>query len=392
MLIGIDASRAARPERTGTENYTYHLIRCLLTLYSPHRFRLYYAQPPPAGLFDSRAQTRGASRAAQSGRTVPPRRDARGGEPRAETRVLPPPRLWTHLGLGAEMLRRPPDVLFVPAHVLPLVHPRASVVTIHDLGHHYFPGAHTFAQRAYLEWSTRFAVRHAARIIAVSQATKDDLVRLYGADPQKLTVVHHGVQRVPGASSEPARALSPELAARWQLPPRYVIAIGTVQPRKNYARLIAAFASLALPREETALVIVGKTGWSSAQIEAQAERAHVVLTGHVPDADKQALLDGARAFALPSLYEGFGMPILEAQAAGIPVITSSTSSCPEVAGDGALLVNPLDTSAIAGALRRVLFDEPLRAGLSAKGRANAAQFSWERCAWETLDVLEAAHA
>ena len=170
MLIGIDASRAARSERTGTENYAWHLIRGLLALYSPHRFRLYYAQPPPAGLFDSRAGTHSTSSAAQSG--------ASGSEPRAETRVLPPPRLWTHLGLGTEMLRHPPDVLFVPAHVLPLIHPRCSVVTIHDLGHHYFPGAHTFAQRRYLEWSTRFAVRRAARIIAVSRSARDDLIRL----------------------------------------------------------------------------------------------------------------------------------------------------------------------------------------------------------------------
>ena len=394
MLIGIDATRAARPERTGTENYAYHLIRSLLALDTAHQFRLYYAQPPPAGLFDSRA----------------------------ESHVLRPPRLWTHLGLGVEMLRHPPDVLFVPAHVLPLAHPRRSVVTIHDLGHHYFPAAHTAAQRRYLEWSIRFAVRHAFHIIAVSQATRDDLVRLYGADAQHITVVHHGVEPAtlsssqpapsqptlaapkqpvpapaapkqpvpaPAAPSQPVPGLSPRLAAKLHLPPRYVIAIGTVQPRKNYARLIAAFALLALPREEAALVIVGKLGWSSAEIEAQAARAGVILTGHVSDADKQALLAGARAYALPSLYEGFGMPILEAQSAGIPVVTSSTSSCPEVAGNGALLVNPLDSPAIAQALRRVLSDDVLRRDLIAKGLANAAKFSWERCAQETLAVLEA---
>jgi glycosyltransferase involved in cell wall biosynthesis len=363
MLIGIDASRAARPERTGTENYAYHLIRSLLAQNTAHQYRLYFSQPPPAGLFDSRA----------------------------EARVIRVPRLWTHLGLGTEMLRRPPELLFVPAHVLPLAHPRHSVVTIHDLGHHYFPEAHTAAQCRYLEWSTRFAVRHSARLIAVSQATKDDLLKLYGAEARKVTVVHHGVDNESGSTSQPASRDTEQLAARLGLPRRYIIAIGTVQPRKNYARLIAAYASLGLARAELALVIVGKPGWNSAEIEAQAAQAGVILAGHVSDEEKAALLAGASAYALPSLYEGFGMPILEAQAAGVPVITSSTSSCPEVAGDGALLVDPLDTQAIAQALRSVLADVALRRGLIAKGIANAAKFSWERCARESLAVLEAAH-
>jgi glycosyltransferase involved in cell wall biosynthesis len=375
MLIGIDASRAARSERTGTENYAYHLIRQLLALGATHQFRLYFSQPPPTGLFDSRA----------------------------EARVIRVPRLWTHLGLGTEMLRRPPALLFVPAHVLPLAHPRHSVVTIHDLGYHYFPEAHSAAQRRYLEWSTRFAVRAATRLIAVSQATKDDLVKFYDADARKVTVVRHGA---PSRSLQPAQLapLAPAgggrpdgrpqragAARRLGLPRRYVIAIGTVQPRKNYARLIAAFASLRLPRDETALVIVGKPGWNSAAIETQAAQAGVILAGHISDDEKAALLAGASAYALPSLYEGFGMPILEAQAAGVPVITSSTSSCPEVAGDGALLVDPLDTPAIAQAIRRVLDDEPLRRALIEKGFANAAKFSWERCARETLTVLEDAY-
>jgi len=362
MLIGIDASRAARRERTGTENYAYHLIRSLLARNTAHQFRLYFSKPPPAGLFDSRA----------------------------EARVIRVPRFWTHLGLGPEMLRRPPALLFVPAHVLPLAHPPHSVVTIHDLGHHYFPEAHTVAQRRYLEWSTRFAVRHAARLIAVSQATKDDLLKLYGAEARKVTVVHHGVDNEPGSPSQPASHVTEPLAARLSLPPRYIIAIGTVQPRKNYARLIAAYASLGLARDEMALLIMGKPGWHYAEIEAQAAQAGVILAGHVSDEDKAALLAGA--YALPSLYEGFGMPILEAQAAGVPVISSSTSSCPEVAGEGALLVDPLDTQAIAQALRRLLTDEALRRDLIAKGFANAAKFSWARCARETLAVLEAAYA
>jgi glycosyltransferase involved in cell wall biosynthesis len=357
MLIGIDATRAARAERTGTENYAFYLIHHLLALQSPHRYRLYFQQPPPAGLLDSGA----------------------------DTRVIGVPRLWTHLGLGAEMLRRAPDVLFVPAHVLPLAHPRRSVVTVHDLGYRYFPEAHTAAQRAYLDWSTRFAVRRACRLIAVSQATKNDLLKLYGAAGHKVFVVHHGVT----ASGDPGNG--PRPASLAHLPTRYVLAIGTVQPRKNYARLIDAFAALAFAPDELALVIVGGLGWRAeyaGKIAAQAKQAGVILTGHVSDSVKAWLLAHAAAYALPSLYEGFGMPILEAQAAGVPVLTSSTSSCPEVAGEGALLVDPLDTGSIAQALRRLLSDEPLRRSLIANGFANAARFSWDKCARETLAVLE----
>ncbi|MBI1802595.1 MAG: glycosyltransferase family 4 protein [Chloroflexi bacterium] len=355
MLIGIDASRAARPQRTGSETYALEVIRGLLALGAPHQYRLYLQEPPPAGLFDARA----------------------------EMRVIGPPRLWTHLGLSAEMLRLPPDVLFVPAHVLPIAHPPRSVMTVHDLGYRYFPEAHSAAQRLYLDGSTRFAVHQARRLIAVSHATKDDLVKHYGADERRVAVVHHGVRaRPPGG---PGTAV----AARYDLPQQYIIAVGTLQPRKNYARLIEAFASLNVPRRALALVIVGKTGWQAGALEAQARRAGVVLTGHLPDEDKWALLGGATLFALPSLYEGFGMPILEAQAAGVPVLTSSTSSCPEVAGEGALAVNPLDTEAIAQAISRLLDDAALRQALIAKGYENARRFSWERCARETLRVLTA---
>ncbi|MCA1554161.1 MAG: glycosyltransferase family 4 protein, partial [Chloroflexi bacterium] len=355
MLIGIDASRAARAQRTGTENYALRVVQHLLTLDAAHHYRLYLQQPPPAGLFPSRA----------------------------ELRVVKPPRLWTHLGLSLEMLRHAPDVLFVPAHVLPIVHPHRSVVTIHDLGYRYFPNAHTRAQRAYLDWSTRFAVRHASRLIAVSHATKDDLVKLYGADERRIAVVHHGTDDGRWTTDDDCFQ---QFRTRFKLPERYVISVGTLQPRKNYARLIEAFASLQCA--DTALVIVGKVGWNAKRVMEQAKRAGVIVTGHIDDDEKFALLQHATAFALPSLYEGFGMPILEAQAAGVPVITSNTSSCPEVAGDGALLVNPLDTCAIADALRRVLNDEPLRRSLIARGRANAAKFSWEQCARQTLQVVE----
>jgi glycosyltransferase involved in cell wall biosynthesis len=359
MLIGIDASRAALRERTGTENYSYQLIQHLLALDTPQRFRLYVQAPPPAGLFN----------------------------PRAEQRVISHARLWTHRGLSLEMLRHPPDVLFVPAHVLPLWHPPRSVVTIHDLGHRFFPDAHTPSQRRYLELSTQFAARQAKMIIVVSKNTGRDLVKLYGADPKRVVVVHHGVAQLPIRDN----AVWERVRVRFDLPKQYIVAIGTVQPRKNYARLIEAYTRLQLPMgRRVGLVIVGKAGWHDADIKARAQKAGVILTGHIGDEEKFELLAGATCFALPSLYEGFGMAILEAQAAGVPVLTSNTSSCPEVAGEGALLVDPLNLEDITFNLQRLLDDRVLRLSLIERGLANVQRFSWDECARRTLHVLELA--
>ncbi len=162
MLIGIDASRALRARRTGTERYSLDLINALLDLDSGHQFRLYVPTPPPQNLF----------------------------RPNAEIVVLPGRRMWTHAKLGPHTQSNPPDILFVPAHVLPLIGPKKAVVTVHDLGYEHFPEAHPWRQRQYLRWSTRRHARVSTQVIVDSQATKDDLVSFYGADPDHIHVVH----------------------------------------------------------------------------------------------------------------------------------------------------------------------------------------------------------
>lgn len=362
MLIGVDASRAARVRRTGTENYALHLIRGLLALDRRNRYRLYFDRPPLPGLF-------------------PP-------GPNWEPRVIPFPRLWTHVRLSWEMVHQPPDVLFVPAHVLPLVRPRRTVVTVHDLGYRYYPAAHRPLDRFYLDLSTRYHARVATHILADSQATRNDLIREYGADPERITVVYPGVdenlRRVDDV------AVLAVTRVKYGIPGEYVLYVGTLHPRKNLVRLIEAFA--ALQSEAVNLVIAGQKGWLYDNIFARvrelglAER--VFFTGYVADADLAALLSGARVFAFPSLYEGFGFPVLEAMACGVPVVCSHASSLPEVAGDAALLVDPLDPTAWAAALERALIDEELRADLVRRGYAQARRFSWRRAAGETLQVLE----
>ncbi len=377
MLIGIDASRALRAQRTGTETYSWQLIRHLLALGSGHRFRLYCSQPPPAGLFDL------------------PGQDAGHGRP--ELCVIPFPRLWTHVRLSGEVVKRPPDVLFVPSHVLPLFHPRRSVVTVHDLGYRTFPEAHKAFDRAYLDLSTRFDARSAAQVLADSQATKDDLVRFTGVAANKVTVVHLGRDETLAPVEDPQRLddvqrrLGIWRPGEAQIP--YIAYIGTLQPRKNLVRLVDAFALVRQRRPDLRLVLAGQRGWLAdpifQRVEALGLQDAVHFPGFVADADLPALFSGALCFAFPSLHEGFGIPVLEAQACGAPVLAANTSSLPEVAGDGALLVDPLDTDAIAGGLLRLAEDETLRSRLRAAGFANLRRFSWQRCAEETLAVLEA---
>jgi glycosyltransferase involved in cell wall biosynthesis len=358
MLIGIDASRAVAARPTGIEVYSQRLIQTLLTLESPHRFRLYLRSMPPADAF-----------------------------PGAEHCLIPFPYLWTHLRLSCEMARRPPDVLFVPAHVLPPVHPRASLVTVHDLGYLYFPETHPWHQRLYLDLSTRWNAQAAAHLMADSEATKADLVARYGTPPKKITVAYPGHDEVLAPVHELAAIEA--VKARYDIVGSYFLYLGTLQPRKNLARLITAFAAL---EPEAILVLAGKRGWLYKDLFAQIRRmsleGRVLFPGYVPDEDKAALLSGALAFVFPSLYEGFGLPVLEAQACGCPVITSTTSSLPEVAGDAALLVDPGNTDAITAALQRIAADPGLRETLIERGFANRQRFSWTACAQSVLSTVE----
>lgn len=392
MLIGIDASRAATAQRTGTETYSLHLIRALLKLGSGHRFRLYTNGQPPEGLFgpENLGDMFRAEMQSRASSSSPYSAVASG----AEIRSIPFPRLWTHLRLSAEMALRPPDVLFVPAHVIPLLHPAVSVVTVHDLGYLHYPESHRAWDRRYLDWSTRWSARRAAAVLVDSAATGRDLAQAYGIPPAKTRVVYLGrderLRRVEDLD------LVTRTRVRYNLGERYLLYVGTLQPRKNLARVVEAFVQLAGQPElsNVQLVLAGKKGWLYDTLFARVSQlgldGRVVFPGYVPDEDLPALLSGAIAFVYPSLYEGFGIPVLEAGACGVPVITSNTSSLPEVAGDAALLVDPHDVDAIADAMYRIITDEALRAELARRGLENVKRFSWEKCARETLAVLEQA--
>jgi glycosyltransferase involved in cell wall biosynthesis len=295
--------------------------------------------------------------------------------------------------LAAELHRHPPDVFFTPAHVIPFSYRGRSVATVHDLGYTVFPEAHTRRQRAYLAWSTSHNARRSRIVLADSRATRDDLIRVVGVDSQKIAVVY------PGLDPELARvedsAEIDRVCARYNITHPYLLHIGTVQPRKNLQRLIAAFASVAdqIPHQ---LVLAGKAGWLAAPIHdaiahlPPALQQRIVLPGFTADEDKAALLSGATALLYPSLYEGFGFPVVEAQQCGVPVLCADSSSLPEVAGTSALLIDPYDEEALAVGIVRIINDDVLRDRLIAAGEQNLVRFDWGVAAEQLLDLLELA--
>ncbi len=365
LRIGIDASRVATRHRTGTEQYSVQLLEALGALDRWNDYRLYFSARHRPELH------------------LPANFHARS---------IPFPRLWTHARLSAEMLTDPPDLLFVPAHVVPLAHPR-TVVTIHDLGYRAFPGAHPWRSRQYLEASTRWSAGVARRVIVPSEATARDLHAAYGTSRARIAVIPHGhgSRFRPLPEAEVAAGL-----ARLGIAPPYILAVGTLQPRKNLARTLAAFERLVARGLPHHLVLVGRRGWLADPLFAALEapgspaRGRVHLTGYLTDDDLPIVYNGAAALAFPSLYEGFGLPALEALACGLPTLTSDTTSLPEVVGDAALTVDPLDTDAITDGLERLLTDSGLRTELRARGLERAQGFSWARAAAATLATLEEA--
>jgi glycosyltransferase involved in cell wall biosynthesis len=365
MLIGIDASRATVTQRTGTEGYSLHIIRGLIKQGSKHRIRLYFRDTPPQELFPT-------------------------GE-RVEVCVINRVRMWTHLGLGPTARRDPPDVLFVPAHVVPWPGTGRvpAVFTAHDLGYLHYPDKHPLPQRLYLAWSTRHSANVARRVIAVSKATAHDLVALNGIPREKIRVVYSGVDDLLAPVADPGRIDA--LRARLGIPGPYILHVGSIQPRKNLVRLVEAFRLVMEDIPDLTLVLAGRLGWDYqpllSRIGQPGLAGRVILAGFVPDEDLPILYSGAAVYAFPSLYEGFGFPALEAMACGTPVICSNTSSLPELVGDAALTFPPTDVTALADALRRVLTDASLRSRLIARGFERGSHFTWEAAAQATLDVL-----
>jgi glycosyltransferase involved in cell wall biosynthesis len=378
--IGIDYTAAAR-QRAGIGRYTRELVTALLTLEgaseSPRKYVTFAATGQlPRGHWQREIDHLRAS-----------------CDLRLAVRTLPLSddwlaRLWHRLRLPipVETITGPLDVFYCPDFVLPPVRRTTrTLLTVHDLSFLHYPEAFVPALRRYLERVVPRSVARADLVLADSAHTRSDIV-----PPDRVHVLYSGV--TPGFRPGPELGEGERLRARYGLGDgRYVLSVGTLQPRKNYVRLIRAFAKLKPDVEpETQLVIAGGRGWLYQDIFAEAKRHgdRVRILGFVDEADLPALYRNAALFAFPSLYEGFGLPVLEAMACGVPVVCSNGSSLPEVAGNAALLVDPLDVDGLAEAMARVLKDPGLRWQMVARGAAQAARFTWARAARQLVGVFE----
>jgi len=276
-------------------------------------------------------------------------------------------------------------------HLLLPLRSTPTVLTVHDLIFRHLPEHHKLLNRWYLNLTLPLYCRRATHIIAVSKDTQRDLVATYGLPPEKITVIYEAA--APRFRPQPAEAVN-VVRARYGLPDRYLLFVGTIEPRKNLTRLLDAFEAVHAERLTDGLVIVGKRGWLYkdffARVEASPVRETILFPGYVPDEDLPAVYAGAQASVLPSLYEGFGLPALEAMACGTPTVASNAASIPEVGGEAALYFDPNDLEVMTRTIRRVLREAALREEMQARGLAQAARFSWERTAQETLAVYRQA--
>lgn len=297
---------------------------------------------------------------------------------------------WEQFVLPGLIRRLNLDVFHSPMHVLPVVCPTRSVVTIHDLTFMLYPETFPSLQRRYLEFCTRRAVEKADAVIAVSECTRQDIIRLLDGEPERVfTTVEAADDSFVPASSEKIE----EIRHRYAMGDLSVLYVGTLEPRKNIPTLLSAFDRVRKAiGSDCGLVLAGGKGWLYDEvfrrIEALGLEDSVRLIGYVPKEDLPALYSGATAFVYPSLYEGFGLPPLEAMACGTPVITSNASSLPEVVGDAGIMVDPHSVEELADAILKVLCDADIRQQMISRGLERAKGFSWQETARRTLKVYE----
>ena len=372
MNIVIDVSPAVY-RRAGIGRYAQELARALPTKAAEHHYIAFYNQPP------------GAVPSFDQGLGTWPRRIVPWGDKPWRLRVL----LAHYLRRSQDALLRDVDVFHATDHLLPNLHRVASVFSLHDLTF-LTTETHTTLNKLFLRLSMGRFLERADAIIVPSAATKTDALRYFHLPVAKLHVVPYGVdQRFFQVSSDAIRTAR----QRYRLPDTFILSVGTIEPRKNLSRLLDAYLLLRAQGIAMPLVLVGRRGWRSQGFLKRLEAAQlgqaVQLLGYVDDADLPALYSAATVFVYPSLYEGFGFPVLEAMAAGTPVVSSNAASLPEVVGQAGLLVSPYDTDGLSEAIRNVISQPDLRAALQEAGRRQAQRFTWSTTARATLKVYAA---
>lgn len=357
--IAIDI-REASGAKTGKGWYTFVMVKELLKRDPNHRFLLYTQERNPA--YDAFKN--------------------------AEQIVIKRKGIGWHLAALWHLWRAKPNVFWAPtSYIIPALAPRSlkTVTTVHDIVSFLFPEGHN-KKAVWLERLTlRRAVKKSRHIVAPSHNTKQDLLKMFGTPEKKITVALCAAAVIfhPPEDSKTFE----EVRQKYNLPKKFLLAVGTLSPRKNFERLIRAYARILPKHPETHLVIVGPSGWNFEELLAFTESEKVHFIGYAEGADLVALYSMAAAFVFPSLYEGFGIPPLEAMACGCPVITSNGSSLPEVVGNAALLVDPYSLEDIARAIDAVLSDPTLAHDLKQKGFERVKKFSWAESARTVHEIL-----
>lgn len=355
MIIGIHAKSAFKRERSRVDEYVHQLIKhiAMLDEASSHTFLLY----------------------------TPFYRDTLYLPPNFIVRKFYAPFFWTKLFLALKVLFDAPNVLFMPVNFLPILLARKSVAVIHGVEFEVYPDAFAPAHLNYLRKGTQRVARRATKIIVPTNTVKENLVKYYHVESSRITVIPYGV--------------NPQIAYHHKYPPideQYILFVGKLEKRKNIVRLLKAFEILKekdkIPHK---LVLVGAPGFGYDEIQKEINghpyKNDIVVTGYISHEEKESFFKYAQVMAFPSLYEGFGMQVLEAQLRQVPLVTSNAANIREVAGDGALFVNPESVEDLTDALRTVITDSDLRRDLVEKGLKNVQKYSWLRCAKMTLETL-----
>lgn len=305
-----------------------------------------------------------------------------------ENKVLRPRRFWLTVRVSLEFLLKKPDIFLGLSQSLPLFHPLKSIVFIYDLAFEYHPDCYPGSFNR-LSRQTRYAVRHSDRIVTTSHSTKADLVKLYGIDEKGIEIIYPGVDSI--FSPQPPKKVD-RIKEKYRLEKPYFLFVGSLKPIKNIPRIIDGFYKfLRQIKKSYQLVIVGSNFWLDKKITKRIKQLkmekEIVNLGYLPVQELPGIYTGAFVFVSPSLYEGFGLPLLEAMACGTPIITSNVGSMPEVVGDAAFLVNPENIDEISNALIEITKSSSLRDALRRKGLKRVKKFTWNRFATNVLSLI-----
>jgi len=360
MNIALVGYEANVKNRVGSNQYAFELIKAIYQLDKKNQYWVFLPSPPLPDLPKQRKNWR--------------------------YQVVGPRKLWNIFGLPRALYQQKPDIVFNPGHYSPLFSFAPLVISIMDLGYMRFPQHFTKPIYWKLKLWTGLSIKRARHIFAISESTKNDIIRYYKVNLDKITITYPGYDKKKFNTKVKEEKVK-KVSQKYRIKGDYLLFLSTLKPRKNVEGLLEAFKNLEI--KGLKLVIAGRKGWLFQSIFAKAKElgleSKVVFTGFVDEADVPALMKGAKVFILPSFWEGFGIPVVEAMACSTPVVVSNAGSLPEIVGEGGIIINPYNPEEIAQGIEKAIDN---RDDLIKKGLRQAQKFSWQKCAEKTIKILE----